>query len=56
MSLQIGSRLGHDDVTARIGEGGMGQVCRVRDPMLDRDTDTEGATSIERENSMGWQS
>ena len=37
MSLQIGSRLGPCDVTARIGAGGMGQVCWVRDPMLDRD-------------------
>ena len=37
MSLQIGSRLGQYDVTARIGEGGMGRVCPVRDPMLDRD-------------------
>jgi hypothetical protein len=29
MSLDIGSRLGHYDVTALIGEGGMGQVYRV---------------------------
>ena len=26
MSLEIGSRLGHYDVTALIGEAGMGQV------------------------------
>jgi hypothetical protein len=26
MALQVGSRLGHYDVTALIGEGGMGQV------------------------------
>ena len=26
MALEIGSRLGHCDVTALIGEGGMGQV------------------------------
>ena len=26
MALEIGSRLGHYDVTALIGEGGMGQV------------------------------
>ena len=26
MSLTVGSRLGHYDVTALIGEGGMGQV------------------------------
>ena len=28
MALEIGSRLGHYDVTALIGEGGMGQVYR----------------------------
>ena len=26
MALRVGSRLGHYDVTALIGEGGMGQV------------------------------
>ena len=30
MALTIGSRLGHYDVTALIGEGGMSQVCRHR--------------------------
>ena len=29
MALTIGDRLGHYDVTALIGEGGMGQVCCV---------------------------
>ena len=28
MALEIGSRLGHYDVTALIGEGGMGRVYR----------------------------
>ena len=37
MALQVGSRLGHYDVTALIGEGGMGQVYRARDTKLDRD-------------------
>ena len=36
MALAVGSRLGHYDVTAKIGEGGMGQVCRARDTKLDR--------------------
>ena len=37
MSLTVGSRLGHYDVTALIGEGGMGEVYRARDTTLDRD-------------------
>ncbi len=36
MPLEIGSRLGHYDVTALIGEGGMGEVYRARDTKLDR--------------------
>ncbi len=36
MALDIGSRLGHYDVTALISEGGMGQVYRARDTRLDR--------------------
>ena len=37
MALTVGSRLGHYDVTALIGEGGMGQVYRARDTKLDWD-------------------
>ena len=33
MSLDVGSRLGHYDVTALIGEGGMGQVYQATDSM-----------------------
>ena len=36
MALEIGSRLGHYDVTALIGEGGMGQVYRATDTKLNR--------------------
>ena len=36
MAMTVGSRLGHYDVTALIGEGGMGQVYRARDLKLDR--------------------
>ncbi len=36
MALQVGSRLGHYNVTAKIGEGGMGEVCRARDTKLNR--------------------
>ena len=35
MALQVGSRLGHYDVTALIGERGMGQVYEARDTRLD---------------------
>ena len=36
MALTIGSRLGHYNVTALIGEGGMGQVYQDTDTKLDR--------------------
>ena len=36
MSLSAGSRLGHYDVTALIGEGGKGQVYRATDTKIKR--------------------
>ncbi len=36
MPLTVGSRLGHYDVTALIGEGGMGQVYQAPDTTLNR--------------------
>ncbi len=36
MALEFGSRLGHYDVTALIGEGGMGQVYQATDTQLNR--------------------
>ena len=37
MAVSIGSTLGPYSVTAKIGEGGMGEVYRARDTKLDRD-------------------
>ncbi len=34
MALNVGDRLGHYDVTALIGEGGMGQVYQATDTKL----------------------
>ncbi len=39
MALHVGSRLGHYEVTALIGEGGMGQVYRARDTKLELSID-----------------
>ena len=36
MALEVGTRLGHYDVTALIGEGGMGEVYQATDTRLDR--------------------
>ena len=36
MALTVGTRLGHYDVTALIGEGGMGQVWQATDTQLNR--------------------
>ncbi len=37
MALAVGARLGHYTVTAKIGQGGMGEVYQARDTTLDRD-------------------
>ena len=62
MSLSVGARLAHYDVTALIGEGGMGEVYRARDTKLDRDvaqsgkvtSRSDGCRSVKRLEHSGY--
>ena len=37
MAIESGTHLGPYEIMSAIGEGGMGEVCRARDPKLGRD-------------------
>ena len=52
MSLEVGSRLGHHDVTALIGERGMGQVYQATDTKLNRKLRNFRAPDIHQELSL----
>ncbi len=43
MPLTVGSRLAHYDVTALIGEGGMGQMYRASDTRVNQDVTLGGS-------------
>ena len=47
MALTVGTRLGHYDVTAFLGEGGMGQVWQATDTQLNRQDFRPTETSAE---------
>ena len=48
MALDVGSRLAHYDVTALIGEGGMGQVYQATDTKLKRQVANQDPAAVTR--------
>ncbi len=52
MALNAGTRLGHYDVTALLGEGGMGEVRRVYDTRLSGDAALKSAWRVGRMRMM----
>ena len=55
MALEVGSRLGHYDVTALIGEGGMGQAQQATDIRLDRQVGSQAGCSVASSEALETQ-
>ncbi len=49
MTLEVGSRLGHYNVVALIGEGGMGQVYQATDTKLNQDRRQTASHALDAE-------
>ncbi len=54
MSLELGTALGPYSVTAKIGEGGMGEVYQARDTKLDRDVALKVLPEAFTSDPTGW--
>ena len=54
MPLQPGTTLGPYTVTAKIGEGGMGEVYQARDTKLDRDVALKVLPEAFTSDPTGW--
>ncbi len=54
MPLEPGTTLGPYKVTAKIGEGGMGEVWQARDTKLDRDVALKVLPEAFTSDPTGW--
>ncbi len=54
MSLSAGTKIGPYQVTAKIGQGGMGEVWQARDTKLDRDVALKVLPEAFTSDPTGW--